>query len=62
MGALERERTFVILPRGSDLKVPSDLLGVTPLVYEEGPPETLAGRLMPPCDELKKIIADKGPK
>jgi predicted nucleotide-binding protein len=62
MGALERERTFVILPRGSDLKIPSDLLGVTPLAYEQGLPETLAERLAPPCDDLKKIIAEKGPK
>ena len=33
-GGLGRERVFIIKPRGADLKLPSDLLGVTPLEYD----------------------------
>ena len=35
MGALSRERTLILVPKGSDFKVPSDLLGVTLLQYAD---------------------------
>jgi CRP/FNR family transcriptional regulator, cyclic AMP receptor protein len=34
MGALSRSRTFLLAPRGLDLKIPTDLLGLTTLLYE----------------------------
>ena len=34
MGAITRARTFVVMPRGTDLKIPSDILGLTPVMYE----------------------------
>ena len=33
IGALGRQRTLLVCPRGNDLKIPSDLLGVTPLKF-----------------------------
>jgi CRP/FNR family cyclic AMP-dependent transcriptional regulator len=45
MGSLGRKRTFMVKPRGSDLKIPTDLLGVIPIECEPGPPRTLAKRL-----------------
>ena len=34
MGAIGRERTYVIKPQKADLKLPTDLLGVTMLSYD----------------------------
>lgn len=60
MGALTRQRTFIVRPRGADIKVPSDLLGMKPLEYADGPPETLSDRIAPVCNDLRKIINIKG--
>lgn len=57
MGALTRQRTFFAVPIGmKDLKIPSDLLGVTPLSYKLGEPEDLPYSVGPMCDEIRKII------
>jgi CRP/FNR family cyclic AMP-dependent transcriptional regulator len=62
MGALGRDRTFIVKPRGEDIKVPSDLLGVTALEYPLGDPSTLTSRVAPVCNELGKMIAKLDPK
>lgn len=61
MGLLGRERTFIVKPRGVDIKMPSDLLGFTPLEYAEGTPDTLASRIAPVCNEIRKAIHSLGP-
>jgi CRP/FNR family cyclic AMP-dependent transcriptional regulator len=33
MGALARSRTFLVVPRGLDVKIPTDLSGLTPIHY-----------------------------
>jgi CRP/FNR family transcriptional regulator, cyclic AMP receptor protein len=60
MGGLGRHRTFLVKPRGVDLKVPTDLLGVIPIEYDTGPASTLTKRLHPACAELTKIITTTG--
>jgi predicted nucleotide-binding protein len=60
MGALSRERTFMITPRGADLKIPSDLLGLTPLEFAVDPKGHLAERLGPACEDLRRSIARQG--
>jgi len=62
MGSLGRKRTFMIKPRGSDLKIPTDLLGVTPIECESGPPDTLGKRLAPVQTALIRHISDLGPR
>jgi predicted nucleotide-binding protein len=62
MGALTRQRTFIVLPRGGDLKIPSDLLGLNPLSYATGTLDTLPDRIGPVCNELRMIVRSKGPK
>jgi predicted nucleotide-binding protein len=62
MGALTRHRTFLVLPRGADLKIPSDLMGLTPLEYSDGSPGDLPSRIGPVCNDLRMIINSKGPK
>lgn len=61
MGLLGRERTFVVKPRGVKIKMPSDLLGFTPLEYAEGAADTLASRVAPVCTEIRKRIQQLGP-
>jgi predicted nucleotide-binding protein len=62
MGALSRKRTFIVLPNGLDIKIPSDLLGLTPLNYQSDSLEEDSSVLGPVCEQLKHIILESGPK
>jgi len=62
MGSLTRQRTFIIIPRNLDVKIPSDLLGLTVLKYNQGKEEDLNSRIAPICNELRKIFKEKGSK
>ena len=55
MGALSRRRTFFVIPTGLNLKIPSDLLGVTPLQYDPGKLANLS-------ESILKLIMNAGPK
>ncbi len=61
MGALERHRTFLVSPRGVDIKIPSDLLGLTALQYNPDASD-LTSRIAPVCNDLRKIVNRLGPK
>ena len=62
MGALTRSRTFLLVPRGGDFKLPTDLMGVTPLTYRtELEPDT-AAVVARACNELRKLILAIGPR
>ena len=62
MGALSHERTFMIIPRGCDIKIPTDLLGLTPMDYEPGDLKDIASSLGPVCEQLRHIIDKIGVK
>lgn len=62
MGALGRGRTFAIIPEKTDLKIPTDLLGVTMLPYRVGAPRDMPALMGPICNELRKQIAELGPR
>lgn len=62
IGHLGRERTFFVVPRGNDIKIPTDLLGVVPLEYARGAPETPVSRIGPVSNELRKLIKQMGPR
>jgi CRP/FNR family transcriptional regulator, cyclic AMP receptor protein len=59
MGALTRKRTFMLVPRGVDLKIPTDLLGLTPLLYDPAAP---AGGIKKAGEELGATIIRLGPR
>jgi CRP/FNR family transcriptional regulator, cyclic AMP receptor protein len=61
IGAIGRERTLIVAPRGGNLKLPSDLLGVKTIDYPSGNPATVVSRLAPACNEMRKIINRLGP-
>ena len=62
MGALSHHRTFVIVPRGCNIKIPTDLLGLIPLDYKIGNSIDLPALLGPACNELRCIIKEVGVK
>ena len=62
MGALGRSRTFLVQPRGGGLKIPTDLMGITPLTYEMGAVDRLPALVAPVCNELRTSILTAGPR
>ena len=60
MGKLDRNRAFIIKEQKSDVKIPTDLLGVTPLTYVYRPGGNLASAIGPVCTELRKVISSLG--
>ena len=62
MGALGRERTFIVKPRHVDIKIPSDLLGVTFIEYSTLPLFSLRSRVARPVRELLLLVDKHGPK
>ena len=56
MGALSHERTFMVVPRDYDIKIPTDLLGLISLSYKSDNSDNLTALLGPVCDELREII------
>jgi CRP/FNR family transcriptional regulator, cyclic AMP receptor protein len=62
MGGLGRERSFILTPRGEEIKLPTDLLGITRLQYKKGPKKGLGVRLRPVSQSLWKRIKELGPK
>lgn len=63
IGALGRDRCFLVYPRGVEVRIPTDLLGVIPLKYEEyRDAKELAARVAPLCDEMRDAIRRHGPR
>ena len=62
MGAIGRDRTYIAMPKGVDLKLPTDLLGLTHAPYARGHRCSLGKRLQSVTRALRKRIYDLGPK
>jgi len=60
MGRLDRERAFIVKEQGSDVKIPTDLLGVTPITYVRKEGQDDAAMLAPVCIELGKMVKKLG--
>jgi len=56
MGALGRERTFIVYCRNESLDLPSDLAGITPATYAKRSDGNLQAALGPVCTLLKHAI------
>ena len=61
-GAIGRDRTFVLTPINIDIKIPTDLLGVTCIQYKRSGKGTIAHRLQPVFNKLWGVINELGPK
>jgi CRP/FNR family cyclic AMP-dependent transcriptional regulator len=60
MGRIGRERVFMLMEHGRDLKIPSDLLGVIPLTFVQRASVDLKAVLGPTCHELRTRIETLG--
>lgn len=60
MGVLHRSRVFLIREHSSEVKIPSDLLGITQVTYVLKDGGNLTTALGPVCTELRKVITDQG--
>lgn len=62
MGAITHSRTFLLIPNGVEVKIPSDLLGLKPLIYDL---EASAGShtsLNAVIDEISRVVGVLGTK
>lgn len=62
MGALSPNRTYIVAPRSLDIKIPTDLLGVTLLTYQKKRGQSIARAILPVTRELKRLVDRHGPK
>jgi CRP/FNR family cyclic AMP-dependent transcriptional regulator len=60
MGALGRERVFILKPKGVDVRIPSDLLGVVWLEYFRAGPKNK--RLRSTCKRMWEAVSRIGPR
>lgn len=62
IGTIGRGRTFMLCPKGKDIKIPTDILGVAPFYYDYSDKANLDTKLGPACNELRKQIKTLGPR
>ena len=62
MGALSRNRTYIVAPSPFDIKIPTDLLGVTLLRYQRKRGQSIARAILPVTRGLIRRINQLGPK
>jgi CRP/FNR family transcriptional regulator, cyclic AMP receptor protein len=62
MGRLGRRRSILFQPSGQELKLPSDLQGLTAVSYQTGAPKDLASLLGPACTQVRKLVQELGVK
>lgn len=60
IGRLGRKRSFLVEPRGEEVKLPSDLSGITSVTYKYDAKD-LAAAMGPACNQIREIINDLGP-
>lgn len=60
MARLGRDRTYIIKDSKADLKIPSDLLGISPITYIADPKAKLEVVLSTVCTEISKQVRELG--
>jgi predicted nucleotide-binding protein len=60
MGRLGRHRSLLVEPRGKEIKLPSDLAGITTITYKYDS-ANLPASLATACNKLRDIIRELGP-
>jgi CRP/FNR family transcriptional regulator, cyclic AMP receptor protein len=62
MGALSRERAYIVAPKPFNIKIPTDLLGVTLLTYQKKRGQSMASAIRPVIRALIELVSRYGPK
>jgi predicted nucleotide-binding protein len=60
MGALGRDRTLFVVPRDVDVKVPTDLLGLTSITYRSQPASDVPHSLATAANHVRRRIEELG--
>lgn len=61
MGRLGKDRAILMEPRDRDVKLPSDLTGITTITYRHEPGGDAAALMAPACNQLRDHIRRLGP-
>lgn len=61
MGRLGKDRAILMEPRDRDVKLPSDLSGITTITYRYEPNGDMEALMGPACNQLRKHIKRLGP-
>ena len=61
IGAIGRSRTIIVHPRNVDIKIPTDLLGVTPITYDPSKTSWQDTEVPIVCNWIRKIVNALGP-
>ncbi|MNP56625.1 putative nucleotide-binding protein containing TIR-like domain protein [compost metagenome] len=61
VGRLGRMRSILVEPRGDEVRLPSDLKGLTTITYRPAADKEPA-KLGPVCTSLREIFNDLGPR
>jgi CRP/FNR family transcriptional regulator, cyclic AMP receptor protein len=59
---LGRERTFMVKDHKAELKIPTDLLGISPITYISSTGSKLEVAISPVCTEIAKRVRELGTK
>jgi CRP/FNR family cyclic AMP-dependent transcriptional regulator len=62
IGRLEPKRVFLIKEQHDDIKIPTDLLGLTLVTYVLKDPKNLPAAIGSVCHEIRKVIKELGPR
>jgi chaperonin GroEL len=61
VGRLGRQRSFIVTPRGEDLRLPTDLVGLTPATYEAARSDgNLQAALGATCNQIRRAVQQLG--
>ena len=62
IGCLGRKRTLLLEPCDKEVKLPTDLAGLTTIGYRYGEPKDFPALLGSACHHMRKIINELGPR
>ena len=62
MGALGHSRTFLVHPSLSEIKIPSDVKGITSMMYDPRPHQDTAITMAPVCSQIRSLVLKAGPR
>ncbi len=60
LGRLGRKRSMILVPRKSQVRLPTDFKGLTPIQYEDGDLKDLSQLVGPACFEIRTVIEENG--
>ena len=61
VGRLGAERSFLVIPSGAEIHLPTDLLGMTPATFESNRQDgNLLAALGPACNRIRRVIQKLG--